>query len=112
VQPEWTAFRQALKVGTLKIEVDPNGPNGTKRMTLGEYWALDGSPIEEGIVIERGPTTMHGDRTGAGSQPKADVVVPETAGPAGVGLVAVPAAGNAEVRTLTREEGRARAAAR
>jgi hypothetical protein len=32
VQPGWSAFRQALKVGTLKIEVDPGAPGGMKRM--------------------------------------------------------------------------------
>lgn len=53
IQPAWSAFRQDFKIGTVKIDVDPFGPNGTKRLILGEYWALDGSPIEEGIVLER-----------------------------------------------------------
>jgi 3',5'-cyclic AMP phosphodiesterase CpdA len=52
-QPAWSAYRQALKVGTLQINVDPFAPGGMVRMTLGEYWALDGSPIESGIVLER-----------------------------------------------------------
>src|SRR5436190_19373719 len=51
--PAWSAFRQALNVGTLKIEVQPDGPGGMARLLLGEYWAVDGSPIEEGIVLER-----------------------------------------------------------
>jgi 3',5'-cyclic AMP phosphodiesterase CpdA len=52
-QPEWSAFRQHLKVGTLLVDVDPFAADGMARLTLGEYWALDGSPIEEGIVLER-----------------------------------------------------------
>jgi 3',5'-cyclic AMP phosphodiesterase CpdA len=52
-QPGWSAFRQDLKVGTLKVEVDPFAPGGMARMTLSEHWALDGSAIEEGIVLER-----------------------------------------------------------
>lgn len=52
-QPGWSAFRQDLKVGTLKVEVDPFAPGGMARLTLSEHWALDGSTIEEGIVLER-----------------------------------------------------------
>ncbi|MGH2690913.1 MAG: purple acid phosphatase family protein, partial [Actinomycetota bacterium] len=52
-QPGWSAFRQDLKVGTLKVEVDPFASGGMARLTLSEHWALDGSTIEEGIVLER-----------------------------------------------------------
>ena len=52
-QPAWSAFRQQLKVGTLRVTVDPFAPGGMRRLTLGEYWALDGSAIEEGVVLER-----------------------------------------------------------
>jgi hypothetical protein len=52
-QPGWSAFRQDLKVGTLKVEVDPFAPGDMARLTLSEHWALDGSAIEEGIVLER-----------------------------------------------------------
>ena len=125
VQPAWSAFRQALKVGTLRIEVDPRAPGGKKRLVLGEYWAVDGSPIEEGIVIERtrpqvastvsSATGSNAAAAGSSSvpatsaaRPDADVMLPATGGPAGVGLVGVAAAaGGLAVRALGREARRA-----
>ena len=75
LRPAWSAFRQDFKIGTVKIDVDPFGPNGTKRLTLGEYWALDGSPIEEGIVLERrGPRRQVAKER----DQKPDVAVPMT----------------------------------
>ncbi|HYZ92670.1 MAG TPA: metallophosphoesterase family protein [Actinomycetota bacterium] len=53
LQPAWSAFRQDFKIGTVRVDVDPAAPNGMQRLTLGEYWALDGSAIEEGIVLEK-----------------------------------------------------------
>jgi hypothetical protein len=53
LQPEWSAFRQQLKVGTLRVDVDPFAPGGMRRLTLSQCWALNGSVIEEGIVLER-----------------------------------------------------------
>ena len=85
-QPAWSAFRQALKVGTLKVEVTPDTGKGTKRLTLSEYAALDGSPIEEGIVLERplgrARPSSRGDRA----------ATPAVAGPAGVGLLGATSA--------------------
>jgi Purple acid Phosphatase, N-terminal domain/Calcineurin-like phosphoesterase len=119
-KPAWSAFRQAFKVGTLKIEVDPDAPGGMARMTLGEYWALDGSPIEEGIVLER-PSRRAAAVSGAASAresasaaptttaaaPAPEVTLPATGGPAGVALVGVAAAATGlAVRSLAREEQR------
>ena len=125
VQPAWSSFRQALKVGTLKIEVDPDGPGGMARMVLGEYWALDGSPIEEGIVLERpsrrAAASAEAPQATAGSEvaiapagppaastaPRPEVTLPATGGPAGVSLVGVAAAaGGIALRSLSREERR------
>lgn len=53
LQPSWSARREALKVGTLQVQVEPATADGTSRLTLSEYWALDGSPIEEGIILEK-----------------------------------------------------------
>lgn len=124
VQPAWSAFRQALKIGTLKIEVEPNAPNGMARMTLGEYWALDGSPIEEGIVLERpakrgrvlaassAPSAGHNSQAplpavAGAAPPSPEVHLPATGGPAGITLVGVAAAASGlVVRALTREERR------
>jgi len=96
--PEWSAFRQDFKVGTLKIEVTPDTGNGTKRLTLGEYWALDGSPIEEGIVLERSlAATKPNDglvpapAPNATPEPTAQPLLPVTGGPAGIGLTATAA---------------------
>ena len=52
-QPEWSAFRKEGVIGTLRVDVDPFGPGGTCRLTLGEYAAATGRPIEKGIVLER-----------------------------------------------------------
>lgn len=126
VQPAWSAFRQALKIGTLKIDVEPVASNGMARMILTEYWALDGSVIDGGIVLERPARTIAAaSASGSGSTetspaPTAtwqDAVVasasltapaetlPVTGGPAGVALVGVAAAaGGLVLRTLTREE--------
>lgn len=123
VQPAWSAFRQAFKVGTLKIEVQPDAPGGMARMTLGEYWALDGSPIEEGIVLERpskasrvlstAPPASPGNPAAppeaatatASAKPRVDL--PATGGPAGTTLVGVAAAATGlALRALTRDERR------
>ena len=53
VQPEWSAFRKEGVIGTLRVDVDPFGPNGMSRLVLGEYAAADGRPVEKGIVLER-----------------------------------------------------------
>jgi hypothetical protein len=125
VQPAWSAFRQALKIGTLKIDVEPSASNGMVRMLLTEYWALDGSVIDGGIVLERPARTLSAASASAAPDPAVaatiDPVVasgsvaasaaaptetlPVTGGPAGVALVGVAAAaGGLALRTMTREE--------
>lgn len=113
VQPEWSAMRQELKVGTLRIEVEPFAANGMARLTLGEFWALDGSPIDEGIVLERpSRAATEPAETAAPAPPpatptKPSVTLPSTGGPAGAALVGVAAAGaGVALRYLTREESR------
>lgn len=116
VQPEWSAFRQDFKVGTVRIEVTPDTGNGTKRLTLGEYWALDGSPIEEGIVLERS-LPSEGQPTGASDEPaetstgewSAQPLLPTTGGPGGIGMAATAAltaaaAGRAYLRGSSDDE--------
>jgi 3',5'-cyclic AMP phosphodiesterase CpdA len=99
-QPAWSAFRQALRVGTLRVDVNPDTGKGTKRLTLSEYAALDGSPIEEGIVLER----PLGARAGVGSAAPREAA-PAVAAPAGVGLVGTAAAdGGARLRTPTPDD--------
>jgi 3',5'-cyclic AMP phosphodiesterase CpdA len=90
-QPAWSAFRQALKVGTLRVEVTPDTGKGTKRLTLGEYWALDGSPIEEGIVLERPLPGRRARRSGRLATAQSSPSLPGTTGPAGIGLVGAAA---------------------
>lgn len=110
VQPAWSAFRQDFKVGTVKIEVQPVAANGKKRLVLSELWALDGSPIEEGVVLERSgasapATASPASGSTATSRPRRTVEA--AAGPAGSSLVGVAAAGGgAALRTLTCEEHR------
>ncbi len=53
IQPAWSAKRQDFRVGTVRVQVEPDVGNGRRRLTLGEYWAYDGSPIEEGVVIDK-----------------------------------------------------------
>ena len=110
-QPAWSAFRQALKVGTLKVEVTPDTGKGTKRLTLSEHWALDGSPIEADIVLERplaavrpsdaergrtndadrdrrgAPASVVAPAAGAGAGGAASPTLPATGGPAGTSLI-------------------------
>ena len=93
-QPAWSAYRQALKVGTLKVDVTPDTGKGTKRLTLSEYWALDGSPIEEGIVLER-PLRQPPRRRRDGGRAAGSPSLPSTSGPAGTGLLGTAAAGAA-----------------
>jgi hypothetical protein len=123
IQPAWSAFRQALKVGTLKVEVEPDAPGGMARMTLGEYWAIDGSPIEHGIVLERprrriAATGLPASELGADGAPSAtpatqsprpavDVILPATGGPAGIAVVGVAAAASGlALRRVLAEERR------
>jgi hypothetical protein len=97
-------------------------------MVLGEYSALDGSPIEEGIVLERparaaapregGAPSVLGVSSGEPSAvaaapvaaapveaPGPSVTLPATGGPAGTALLGVAAAaGGLTFRALTREE--------
>jgi hypothetical protein len=102
VQPAWSAFRQDFKIGTVRVHVDPM----KKRLTLGEYWALNGSAIEEGIVLERKPSQTKvavastlNDREPAaassasnGGGPKADVLLPVTGGPGAATVIGTAAA--------------------
>lgn len=55
LQPEWSAARKDMVIGTLRVDVDPFGPRGMTRLVLGEYAASDGRPIEKGIILERPP---------------------------------------------------------
>jgi len=122
-QPAWSAFRQALKIGTMRIEAEPNASNGMSRLVLSEHWALDGSVIEDGIVLERPSKALRAqsaaaDAPGAAAvpasaspalspaAPQAPVeTLPATGGPAGAALVGIAAAaGGLSLRTLTREE--------
>lgn len=101
VQPAWSAFRQDFKIGTVRVEVDPFGANGVGRLTLGEYWALDGSPIEEGIVLERRvkPQTKvaaafsetNGRSPAPAAAPKAEVSLPVTGSAGAATLVGTAA---------------------
>ena len=115
VQPAWSAFRQSLKIGTMRIQVEPFAANGMARLTLGEFWAFDGSPIETGIVLER-PSRA---RVPAPVVPPVvppvvappsvpsvpSRTLPSTGAPAGATLVGVAAAGaGVALRYLTREE--------
>lgn len=111
VQPEWSAFRQELKVGTLKIDVQPNAANGKSRLVLSEHWALDGSSIEDGIVLERRAAAPAPAPASASAGPVAAPTptgtLPATGGPAGTALVGIAAAaGGLALRTMTREERR------
>ena len=102
----------ALKIGTLRIEVQPDAPNGKRRLLLSEHWSLDGSAIEEGIVLERSAPASAPASTSSStpiSAPGATPVgtLPATGGPAGTALVGVAAgAAGLALRTLTREERR------
>lgn len=125
VQPAWSAFRQALKIGTLRIDVEPDAPGGLARMVLTEHWALDGSVIDGGIVLERpsrsatvaaasvdaAPASSPATASPAPAAPttapapRPTETLPVTGGPAGIAVVGVAAAvGGLAVRTLTREE--------
>jgi hypothetical protein len=77
VQPEWSAFRQADVIGTLRVDVDPFATASTARLTLGQYAASDGRAIEKGIVLER---PFRHARTAAPAAPGAGA----GAGPGGV----------------------------
>lgn len=120
-QPAWSAFRQELKVGTLKIEVQPDAGNGMKRLLLSEHWALDGSLIEGGIVLERPIADVRAQSANAAAVPASSTAapaadataprpspvetLPATGGPGGAALIGIAAAaGGLVVRTLTREE--------
>ena len=95
----------------------PDTGEGTKRLVIGEYSVTTGGPIEEGVVIERQlaqqpaptptptptatptptPTPTPSATTGTGSSgtttqaPSTTTVLPQTGGPAGVGMVGVAA---------------------
>lgn len=112
VQPAWSAYRQAFKIGTLKVEVDPLTADGMSRLTLGEYWALDGSPIEEGIVLEK-PAKTAAKQTVAGTNATQTsttisaptVTLPAADAPAGTTLIGVEAgAAGLAMRVRSREE--------
>lgn len=91
LQPEWSAFRQALKVGTLRVDVDPFAPRGMRRLTLSEHWALNGSVIEEGIVLERpAPPAVLASKETRSAAPKARSANPDT----------LPATGAASLETV------------
>jgi hypothetical protein len=122
-QPAWSAFRQALKVGTLRVQVEPTAADGMSRLILGEYWALDGSPIEEGIVLEKpaagaaapAPAAVAPATKNAAPRPEPlpapppAVTLPATGGPAGTALVGVglgAGAAGLALRAWTREEAR------
>jgi hypothetical protein len=118
VQPAWSAFRQALKIGTLRIEVQPDAGGGMARMLLTEHWALDGSVIEGGIVLERpvrlavpdpSPAMVSGTGTSTFGAPVTapTETLPVTGGPAGIGVLGVAAAaGGLALRRVSREERR------
>lgn len=108
----WIARKQLFVVGTLRVDVIPDTGEGTKRLVLGEYNALDGSPVEEGIVIERplaaattgtgttdtgttetpvGPEVASEAATPVVADAAADTILPVTGGPAGIGLLGAAA---------------------
>ena len=109
---DYTAAIAAQQIGTLKVQVIPNTGKGTKRLVLGEYSALTGAPIEEGVVIER---TL-GARAVAPAAPAVPAVpreaqvqdlLPATGSPAGItaaALTAVTGAAAARVWLRSRDE--------
>lgn len=119
-RPLWSAFRQDFKVGTLTVRVEPDAPNGTRRLVLGEYWALDGSPIEENIVLERkkdvrAAVASAGDGSPARrpapvpKEPEPVVSLPATGGPGAATLVGTAAAaGGAALHLYANRERRDR----
>jgi hypothetical protein len=107
---DWSAAVAAEQVGTLKVDVVPDTGHGTKRLILGEYRALDGSPIEEGVVIERplAPAVVPPVETPTAppaAPPTPDDAVPllpVTGGPAGIGAVGIGLAAGAAARVWRR----------
>lgn len=92
VQPGWSAFRQPFKIGTVRVDVDP--AKGT--LTLGEYWALDGSPIEEGIVLQRSVKKGSSDTPKQERTEHATVAASDASDPAGAEpRVVLPVTGGA-----------------
>lgn len=117
-QPSWSAFRKAFVIGTLRVDVDPFGTRGRCRLTLGDYAAATGKPIEEGIVLERPyrhPRSAVGQQRSAdetsetlgvqsgAADRKADRVeaLPNTGGPAAIAAVAAAAAGATALTKIT-----------
>ena len=109
VQPEWSAFRKEGVIGTLRVDVDPFAPGGTCRLTLGEYAAADGRPIEKGIVLERPQRHPRAAVSRGQQQPQAQPAVPrQPASPSAAvqalpttGLGGIAAAGVAAAATAT-----------
>jgi hypothetical protein len=89
LQPEWSAFRTASVIGTLRVDVDPFGPRGMTRLVLGEFAAKDGRSVERGIVLERPP--RHGRGRAAAAREETNPLAPHPAAPPAAG-VASPAA--------------------
>jgi hypothetical protein len=113
MQPAWSAFRQAFKVGTVRVEVDPFAPGGRRRLTLSEYWARGGAPIEEGIVLERlaqrGPVPAPAGAREDSAQPRTEAT--SSAAPAPEAEAALPLTGGSGVATLVGAGAAATAAA-
>lgn len=122
----WQAAKSVFTVGTVKVDVIPDTGEGTKRLVIGEYSVTTGGPVEEGIVIERqldqaaqptptptptpeptptatpDPTptpTPTPAATPQVGQPNTTTVLPQTGGPAGIGMVGVTALGAAAATT-------------
>jgi hypothetical protein len=105
VQPSWSAFRQPGKIGTLKIDVDPFSPNGMRRVILSEYWALDGSAVEEGILLEK-PASKQAttDPTDSPATGEPAITLPMADAPAGTAMVGVAASAGLALRNYTLEQ--------
>ncbi len=81
VVPEWSAFRQAGVIGTLRVDVDPFATSTTSRLTLGQYAASDGRAIEQGIVLERPHRHPRGASVAPPAQPAPPATVPAQGAP-------------------------------
>jgi hypothetical protein len=93
LQPSWSARREALKVGTLQVEVQPVTADGMSRLTLGEYWAFDGSPIEEGIILEKPARSKARPDAAVVTAGSPSVTLEGMTAPSGAGLAGLGIAG-------------------
>jgi hypothetical protein len=102
VKPPSDALRQPGKIGTLKIDVDPFSPNGMRRVILSEYWALDGSAVEEGILLENHTSKQATtDPTDSPATGEPAITLPMADAPAGTAMVGVAASAGLALRNYT-----------